>query len=72
MKIVDLIYAKYVAMMVSHYEWLEEVLWGNPANDGKTPFGVAHWVTRAAADAEGFNGVDPTFISFHCIHILPI
>ena len=59
-KIVDLIKTKYIGMMVSFYEWLEETLWSNPANDSKTPLGIAHWVTRAAADAEGFNGVDPT------------
>lgn len=58
--IVNLIKTKYVAMMVSFYEWLEEILWSEPEDDNKTPFGVAYWVTRAAADAEGFNGVDPT------------
>jgi len=62
-KIVDLVLAKYVAMMVSHFEKLEEWLWSNPANDSKTPLGVAHWVTKAAAATEGFNGVDPTGFS---------
>jgi hypothetical protein len=59
-EIVNLIKTKYVAMMISFYEWLEEICWSNPDNDGLTPFGIAHYVTRAAADAEGFNGVDPT------------
>lgn len=57
-KIVDLIKTKYVAMMVSFYEWLEEVLWSEPADDNKTPFGMAYWVTRHAT--EGFNGGNPT------------
>lgn len=57
--IVDLIKTKYVAMMVSFYEYLEEVLWGKPDDDTdhKTPFGVKYWVTAHAT--EGFNGPDP-------------
>ncbi len=58
--IVNLIKTKYVAMMVSFYEWLEAVLWSEPEDDNKTPFGIGYWITRAAADAEGFNGVDPS------------
>ena len=60
-KIVDLIKTKYVGMMVSFYEWLEPVLWAEPADDNKTPFGVAYWVTRNAST--GFNGGNPTNFS---------
>jgi hypothetical protein len=60
-KIVDLIKSKYVGMMVSLFEYLEEVLWSEPADDNKTPFGVGYWVTRAAS--EGFNGPNPTNFS---------
>lgn len=55
--IVRFIYSKYVAMMVSWFEYLEDVLWGIPsAGDNKTPFGVGYWVTKSAS--QGFNGVD--------------
>lgn len=56
--VVDLIFSKYVAMMVSFYEYLEDVLWSKPdnSNDTKTPYGVAYWVTKGA---EGFNGGNP-------------
>lgn len=53
--IVYYIKTKYIAMMMSFFEYLEETLWSNPVDDGKTPFGVAHYVTRAAGDG-GFNG----------------
>lgn len=56
--IVNYIKTKYIAMMISHYEYLEEKLWSNPADDGKTPFGIAHYVTRHAT--EGFNGPEAT------------
>ncbi len=56
-KIVDLIRSRYVAMMVSVFEYLEAVLWGIPASgDTKTPYGVGYWVTKSAS--QGFNGVD--------------
>jgi hypothetical protein len=59
-KIVDLVKTRYVAMMVSLYEKLEEFLWGKPtdSSDEKTPFGVEYWVTKNAS--EGFNGGRPS------------
>lgn len=55
--IVKHIFSKYVAMMVSWYEYLEEVLWGIPdSGDTRTPYGVGYWVTKSAS--QGFNGVD--------------
>jgi hypothetical protein len=58
--IVDLIQTKYVAMMVSLFEYLEGVLWTKPVDstDEKTPYGIGYWVTKNAS--EGFNGGDPT------------
>lgn len=57
--IVDLVKTRYVAMMVSFYEYLEAVLWSKPedSSDTKTPFGVAYWVVKNAT--EGFNGGNP-------------
>ena len=56
-KIVDYVFSKYVAMMVSWFEYLETVLWGVPdSGDTKTPYGVGYWVTENAS--EGFNGGD--------------
>lgn len=57
----DLIFSKYVGMMVSFYELLEATLWGKPedSTDEKTPFGIAYWLTRGGA-TEGFSAVDPT------------
>jgi len=54
--IVDLIKTKYVAMMVSFYEFLEDALWNKPddSSDLKTPYGIPYWVTRNAT--KGFNG----------------
>jgi len=60
-EIVNLIKTKYVAMMVSFFDWLEPVLWDEPADDNKTPFGVDYWVTRSAST--GFNGGNPTNFS---------
>jgi len=57
-KIVDFIKTKYVAMMVSHFEKMEEWLWSEPEDDGKTIFGIGYWVTRSAT--EGFYGPNPT------------
>ena len=61
--IVDLIKTKYVGMMVSFYELLEEILWSKPddSSDTKTPFGLAYWVVKNAT--EGFNGGNPTGFS---------
>lgn len=62
-KIVDYIYTKYVAMMVSLFEMLEEQLWSKPtdSSDLITPWGIAYWVTRNAT--EGFTGGNPTGFS---------
>ncbi len=58
--IVDLVKSRYVAMMVSFYEKLEEFLWGSPAAaDDKTPHGISFWIQKCAAGEEGFKGVDP-------------
>lgn len=55
--IVKHVYSKYVAMMVSWFEYLENVLWGVPdSGDTKTPYGVGYWVTKSAT--AGFYGVD--------------
>lgn len=56
--IVNYIKSKYVGMIVSVWELLEEILWSQPPDDNKTPFGVAYWVTKSAT--EGFNGPNPT------------
>jgi hypothetical protein len=58
-KIVDLVKTRYVAMMVSFYEYLEDVLWGKPedSSDAKTPFGIAYWVVKSGT--AGFNGGNP-------------
>jgi len=59
--IVDLVYSRYVAMMVSFYEKMEEFLWGSPsATDNKTPHGVSFWVQKCASGENGFKGVDPS------------
>lgn len=53
--IVDLVRTRYVAMMVSLFDYLEGVLWGVPdSGDVKTPFGIEYWITRSTS--EGFNG----------------
>jgi hypothetical protein len=61
--IVDLVKTRYVGMMVSLFELLEEILWGKPTNSGddKTPYGIAYWVTKSATT--GFYGVDPVGFS---------
>lgn len=58
--IVDLVKTRYVSMMVSMYEYLEEVLWSKPVDSGdlKTPYGLAYWIVKNAA--EGFNGGNPS------------
>lgn len=59
--IVNYIKSKYVGMQVSLYQLMEEALWAEPEDDGKTPFGVGYWITRSAS--EGFNGPNPTNFS---------
>jgi len=61
--IVNLVRTKYVGMMVSFYELLEELLWSKPTDstDDKTPFGLAYWVVKNAT--EGFNGGNPSGFS---------
>jgi len=58
-QIVDLVETRYVAMMVSFYELLEEVLWSKPddSSDTKTPYGIAYWVVANAT--EGLYGANP-------------
>jgi hypothetical protein len=58
--IVNYIMTKYVAMMVSLFELLEEFLWSKPTDstDLKTPYGIAYWVVKNAT--EGFNGGNPS------------
>jgi len=57
--IVDIVNTRYVGMMVSLYEYLEEALWSKPADsdDDKTPYGLAYYVTKSAT--EGFYGANP-------------
>lgn len=58
--IVDLVKTKYVGMMVSFYELMEELLWGKPDDDSnvKDPYGIAYWVVKNAT--EGFYGGNPS------------
>jgi len=57
--IVDLVKSKYVGMMVSVYEKLEEFCWGKPDDSGDdvTPYGVELWVIKNAT--EGLNAENP-------------
>ena len=50
---------KYVGMMVSFFELLEEYLWTKPVDSGDElqPYGMAYWITKSAT--EGFNGGNP-------------
>ena len=59
--IVDLVKTRYVGMMVSLYELMEEILWGNPdaSTDNKTPYGIEFWVTKGTNGQEGFYGLNP-------------
>ena len=59
--IVDLVNTRYVAMQISLFELLEEILWGKPATsaDTRTPYGIAYWVTKTLVGTEGFGGLDP-------------
>jgi hypothetical protein len=58
--IVELVKTRYVAMMVSLFEYLETILWSKPddSTDTKTPFGILYWVVKNAS--EGFNGGNPS------------
>lgn len=59
--IVDLIQTKYVGMMVSFYELLEEILWGSPlVSDSVTPHGISFWIQKGTTGQEGFYGLDPS------------
>ena len=59
-QIVDLVRTRYVGMMVSLYELMEDILWSKPTDstDVKTPFGVAYWIVKNAT--EGFYGGNPS------------
>jgi len=59
--IVNLVKTRYIGMIISMWELMETLLWSLPSNDGKTPFGIAYWVTRNAS--EGFNGGNPSGFS---------
>jgi len=50
----------YTGMMISFYEFVEQILWGKPvdSSDEKTPYGMDYWVTANAT--EGFNGGNPS------------
>lgn len=67
--IVDYIKTKYTGMQVSLYELMEEILWGKPADasDEKTPYGIAYWVVKNAA--EGFHGGNPSGFPLGCGNI---
>ena len=59
--IVDLVHSRYVAMMVSFYEYLETAFWGSPsATDDKTPHGIPFWIQKGTAGQAGFYGLDPS------------
>jgi hypothetical protein len=62
--IADLVKTRYVAMMVSFYEYLEGVLWTKPTDstDEKTPFGIQYWVVKNdGTGATGtFRAVNPS------------
>lgn len=59
--IVDLVQTRYVAMMVSFYEKLEEYLSGKPADsdDNKTPYGLTYWVLKYDDTNGSFYGQNP-------------
>lgn len=57
--VVDYVKSKYTSMIISYWELMEAAIWGKPtdANDTKTPYGIAFWLTKGAT--EGFTGLDP-------------
>jgi hypothetical protein len=57
--IVDLVQTRYVGMMVSLFEMMEDFLWSKPddSSDVKTPYGIAYWVTKSTTT--GFYGLNP-------------
>lgn len=61
--IADHIKTKYVACMVSLFEYLESVLSSKPddSTDKLTPYGLTYWVVKNAT--EGFYGADPSGFS---------
>jgi len=60
--IVDLVQTRYVAMMVSLYEKLEEYLSSKPVDstDTKTPYGLTYWVLKYNDATGSFHGHNPT------------
>ncbi len=60
--IVDLVFSRYVAMMVSFYELMETFLWGSPAAADKlSPHGITFWVQKGSDGDDGsFGGLDPS------------
>ncbi|KKL88877.1 hypothetical protein LCGC14_1920320 [marine sediment metagenome] len=60
--IVDLVFSRYVAMMVSFYEVMEGFLWGSPlVTDNKSPHGISFWVQKGSDGDDGsFGGLDPS------------
>ena len=61
--VVKLVKSKYVAMMLSFYETMEDFIWGKPddSSDDETPWGVAYWVVKNAST--GFYGGNPAGFS---------
>ena len=61
--VVDLVKSRYIGMIGSFFDYLEEVLWGKPtdSSDNKTACGVAFWVLKNAT--EGFNAANPVGFS---------
>jgi len=59
LQIVDLVNTRYTGMMVSFYEYLEEILWSKPADstDTKTPYGLLYWIIKNTT--VGFNAENP-------------
>lgn len=59
--IVDLVKTRYVAMMVSFYEKLEDFLSSKPADDTdlKTPYGLTYWVLKYDDSDGSFYGQNP-------------
>ena len=58
--IVDLLLTRHTAMMVSFFEYMEDMFWSKPtdSSDVLTPYGIAYWVVKNAV--KGFNGGNPT------------
>ena len=67
--IVDYVRTKYIGMIISFYDLLENILWSKPQSDAdkKTPYGIPFWVTKptvtTAGTPAGFNGGNPVGFS---------